>query len=278
MSAPTQSGPTPGPTSHAPRRFDAVVCDIDGCLGPESHEPLDAHALAALADYNRAAHERRDRPVITLCSGRPQPFVEALSRLLGNTSVPCVCENGVWVYDPRDNGFHRDPAITADHLHAVRDAQEWIEREWVPRGAVIQPGKAASISVWHADTAMLKGAITDSIRERSARHGWPLRVSATVAWINCDLAHVHKGTGIDRVVALTGLSRERLAGVGDSPSDRFIAQRVAFFAAPSNVHPDLRDACHLVAPEAEIAGVMTILRGMISGSSSGGQSSAGGRA
>lgn len=256
------SAPSEPPTSPS-RRYDAVVCDIDGCLGPESHEPLDAHALAALADYNRAAHEQRDRPVITLCSGRPQPFVEALSRLLGNTSVPCVCENGVWVYDPRDNGFHRDPAITPEHLASVRDAQDWIEREWVTRGAVIQPGKAASISVWHADTALLKGAITESIRERAARHGWPLRVSATVAWINCDLAHIHKGTGIDRVLALTGLARERLAGVGDSPSDRFIAQRVAFFAAPSNAHPDLCDACHFIAPEPEIAGVMTILRALI---------------
>ena len=61
-------------------RFDAVICDIDGCLGPESHGPLEATRLAALAEYNRLAHETGDRPVVTLCSGRPLPYADGVGR------------------------------------------------------------------------------------------------------------------------------------------------------------------------------------------------------
>jgi hydroxymethylpyrimidine pyrophosphatase-like HAD family hydrolase len=241
-----------------PRRFDAIICDIDGCLAPESVAPLDASALAAIAGHNRRAIESGDRPVLTLCSGRPQPFVECLCRLLNNTAVPCIAEMGVWVFDPRDQGFHLDPAITPGHLAAVREATRWIERELLPRGVVIQPGKTASISLWHADTPTLwtyKPLLADTF----AREGWPLRVSSTVAWINCDLGHVNKDTGIARVLAMTGLSRDRLAGIGDTLGDLAIRRSVAWFGCPSNAVRELRKQADYVSPRPEVEGVLDML-------------------
>ncbi|MDX2116974.1 MAG: HAD hydrolase family protein [Planctomycetota bacterium] len=245
-------------TTPASRRFDAVICDIDGCLAPESTAPMDAPALARIAEYNTLAQTRRDRPVVTLCSGRPQPFVEALCRLLQNTTVPCVAENGVWLFDPRDSRFLIDPAITDAHLDAVEEAEHWVRHELGPRGVVIQPGKAASLSIWHPDTAMLK-AMQPRLREEFAKRAWPLRVSATVAWINCDLAHISKASGVKRLVAETGLSRERLAGVGDMPSDQAIADNVSFFACPANADPTLARGADFVSQRHEVLGVLDIL-------------------
>ena len=254
--------PVSGPATR--RRFDAVFCDIDGCLGPESHHPLDAQALARLAEHNQRAESVRDVPVVTLCSGRPQPFVEALCRVIANTSVPCVCENGVWVYDPRGQRFLRDPAITADNLAWVRDATAYLEAEWIPRGVVIQPGKAASISLWHPQTEILRQA-SPVLVERFAREGWAFRVSMTVAWINCDLAHIGKGTGIDRVYAMTDLTKDRCAGIGDSLSDLPIAERVAYFACPANADERLKAHAQRVVPGEEIEGVFEILNALEQG-------------
>src|SRR5262245_11585234 len=64
------------------RRYDLVISDIDGCLQPESSGTMDLHELARVAEHNEQAAARRDRPLVTLCSGRPQPFVEALCKLL----------------------------------------------------------------------------------------------------------------------------------------------------------------------------------------------------
>lgn len=240
------------------RLYDAVLCDIDGCLGPESAAPFDAEALAAVARYNRDAQTRRDRPVVTLCSGRPQPFAEAMCRFIGNTSLPVVCENGVWIYDPRDQRFLLDPAITPDHLRMVREATRLIESDWLPKGVVIQPGKAASISLWHPDTAFLRG-VADHLSETFTARAWSFRVSMTVAWINCDLAHISKGTGLDRVLAMTGLRRDRLAGIGDSYSDLPIAERVAYFACPANADSRLAAHAAYVSPGHEVEGVLDIL-------------------
>ena len=236
--------------------FDAIICDIDGCLGPESHAPLDAPALARIAASNARA-PRESRPVLTLCSGRPQPYAEALARLLA-IRVPIICEMGVWLYDPRDNRFSIDPAISPDHLAMVRFAQAYIEREIVPLGVVIQPGKTASISLWHQDTPTLL-ALKPILVQRFAKEGWALRVSNTVAWINCDLAHVSKGTGIDRFVDMMGYSRSRLVGIGDTLGDLAILERVSVFACPANADPDLKQRANYASMSKEVEGVLDVL-------------------
>jgi hydroxymethylpyrimidine pyrophosphatase-like HAD family hydrolase len=217
------------PSFSAPdSRFDAVICDIDGCLLPETSDPMDAGALTRVAAHNRMAHERRDRPLVTLCSGRPEPFVEAIARLIGVRTLPCIAENGVWLYLPEPHIYEMDPAITPDHLAAVEQARAWVRRELGPIGVVMQPGKTASISLYHPDTDLLMGLIP-RIREAFASENWPLRLSTTWYYINCDLEHVTKATALDRLIARAGLDPARLAGIGDTESDHAIADRVAHF-------------------------------------------------
>lgn len=243
------------------RRFDAIVCDIDGCLSPEHSGPMDAGALSKIAAYNLRAQESGDRPVLTLCSGRPQPFAEAMCRLIGNRTLPIVCENGVWLYDPVSNGYVMDPAITPEQLEMIAEATRWVRRVLGPRGVTIQPGKAASISLYHADTAVLRG-LTPEIERTFAEEGWGLRVSMTWLYINCDLAHVSKGSGVRRFCERTGFERERLAGIGDTTSDLAIRAGVAWFACPSNAQDELKEYADFVASKPEAEGVLEILARM----------------
>ncbi|MBL9031741.1 MAG: HAD family phosphatase [Phycisphaerae bacterium] len=240
------------------RRFDAVICDIDGCLAAETSAPFDAAALATIADYNRLARDRGDRPVVTLCSGRPEPFVEAMCRLIGNETLPCIAENGVWMFHPAVNGYDMDPRIEERHLVAVEEARGWVRRDLGPMGVVMQPGKAASISLYHERTEVLRG-MEGRVREEFARRGWPLRVSMTWLYINCDLEHVSKGTAIDRWTRATGIGRERLAGFGDTAGDLMIADRVAWFGCPANAAEVIKARADLRAASAEVAGVMEFL-------------------
>lgn len=235
-----------------------MICDIDGCLGPESAEPMDAALLTRIAEHNERAERDRDRPVLTVCSGRPQPYAEAMCRFLANSTVPCVAENGVWVYDPRDNRYLMDPAITDEDRKSIREATAWIEKELLPSGVIIQPGKTASISLWHPDTKHLMG-LMPGLKERFKREGWKIRVSNTVAWINCDLEHVSKGSGIKRLVKECHFEKSRLAGIGDQESDLAIRENVAWFGCPSNAVEGIAKKADFVSKEAEVRGVLDIL-------------------
>lgn len=288
-STPPASRPYPRP------RFDLIIADVDGCLTPEGPHPFDLHALAQIAAHNKAAFTRpvppasqlsgfespspnpdplAPLPPITLCTGRPQPFAEALCRLIHNTSIPCVCENGVWLYHPGTNDYSLDPAITHDHLAAVRDAEDWVRKTLYPRGVSIQPGKLASISLYHPDPDYLRNEIrpiverefesraaggSDASGANGERGGWPLRVSMTWLYINCDLKHISKSTGLDRLIERVGIPRDRLAGIGDTPSDLAIRDRVAYFACPNNAHEEIKAAANYIAPRPEAQGVLDIL-------------------
>jgi hydroxymethylpyrimidine pyrophosphatase-like HAD family hydrolase len=240
------------------RRFDAVICDIDGCISPESSAPMNAPALARIAAYNRLAQERGDRPVVTLCSGRPQPFAEAMCRLLANQTLPVIAENGVWLYHPRGIIYDMDPRITRDDLRMVQAARDWAEEELGPRGVVMQPGKHASISLYHSDTEFLRG-LESVVREAFHSRGWRLRVSMTWFYINCDLVHVSKATAIQRFIEATGIPIDRLAGIGDTRGDLLVADNVAWFACPANAAEEIKPRADYVAQATEAEGVVEIL-------------------
>jgi hydroxymethylpyrimidine pyrophosphatase-like HAD family hydrolase len=240
------------------RRFDAVITDIDGCLGPESTAPMETAKLARLEEWNRAAISKGDRPIVTVCSGRPQPYAEAMCRIIGNSALPCVCEMGVWLYDPRDNSYVMDPQIRPDHLDAVNAAMRWVDRELAKDGVVYQPGKTASLSLWHPDTDYLM-SLLPMIHEKVKGERWPLRVSRTVAWINCDLEFVSKKTGISRLLTRCGFMKERLVGIGDTLGDIAIRESVGFFACPANADPQLKKVADFVSEQAEVDGVLDVL-------------------
>ncbi len=240
------------------RQFDVVICDIDGCLSPETSAPMDASALAKIAAWNRKAIEAADRPVVTLCSGRPQPFVEAMCRLIGNDSLPCIAENGVWIYHPDSNHYDLDPQILPEHLSAIREAEAWLHEKYAPLGVVQQPGKHAAISLYHQHERIIADIMPD-LRPAFEERSWPIRVSRTWFYINCDLKHISKGTALDRFFKITGISRDRAAGIGDTIGDAAIADRVAWFACPANASDEIKPKAAYISKHAEADGVLDIL-------------------
>jgi len=240
------------------RRFDLLICDIDGCLSPEKPLPLDIAKLQQIAEHNRLANTQHDRPAITLCTGRPQPFVECLTRLIGNMAVPCVAENGVWLYHADGNVYDLDPSITHEQMEAAHALASWALAEFGSRGLSQQPGKAAAVSLYHEDEAFLK-SITSQIEARCEEMGWPFRISMTWHYINCDLHHISKHTGVQRLLDHTGLSPSRVAGVGDTMGDKGIADHVGLFACPANAEASLKAIADYVSPHAEIDGVLDLL-------------------
>lgn len=255
---PTALSPTVSALTSPRRRYDAVLCDIDGCLCEEAGGPLDLPRLAEVAAYNHAAIHKRDRPVVTLCTGRPVPFAECLTRVIGNVTLPVIAENGVWLYHPSGNRWVMDERITADHRAAVAELSAWVLERYGARGVQLQPGKVASLSPYHPDRAVIT-ELAPAIRQWCEARRLPLRISATWQYVNCDLDFISKATGIERFLQATGLDPARLAGIGDTLGDRAIAERVAFFGCPQNRDPALDPHAHRIARGDHLTGVLELL-------------------
>lgn len=239
--------------------FDAVICDIDGCLGSEAGGPLDLDSLAEIARWNRHAQRFRDRPIVTLCSGRPISFVEAISRHLANETLPVIGEMGAWLYFPDRNRHELDPAISAEDLDAVASLSDYGRGILAADGVTMQPGKSASVTFWHHNTEYLRTAVFPSVRGLIEEQAWPFRVSMTWFYINCDLRQVSKASAIERFKRHTGLASARLAGIGDTMSDMAIREHVAWFGCPANAAEDLKPHADAVSTQPEARGVLDLL-------------------
>lgn len=237
--------------------FDLIICDIDGCLGPEDNGlPLDSGALDRLRRHNTRAQMLGDVPALSLCSGRPLPFVEALARLL-DCHHPCVAENGVWLWQPGSLP-EADPRIDATARQALRDFRDWLEHASLQAGFHIQPGKCLSASVQPKSLETLD-ALADRIRSECEAKGWPLRISRTWEWINCDLDFVSKGSALRRLKAATGLPRTALGAIGDTPGDLAMQAEVGWFGCPANAHETVKAASDHCADAKEVAGIHELL-------------------
>lgn len=244
--------------------FKIILCDIDGCLSPEDPVPMDVERLSRVAAWNDRINRGAAGPLLTLCSGRPLAFVEAMCRFLQNASWPCLGENGVWLYDPKQNLYLMDPEISDEHLAVVNEAARWTRQRFAGQGVSLQPGKNASVTLHHADPAFLN-RVCNEVRDEFAKRDWPFRVTMTWSYINCDLQHISKATGIQRLFDRTGVTSSDAVGIGDTMSDKAIADNVSFFACPSNAAQPLKEIADYVSPYPETAGVLDILDKVMDG-------------
>lgn len=246
------------------RRFDVVFCDVDGCISPEPSGPADVPALARLAENNARAVRDRDRPVIVPCTGRPQPFCEAVCKILGHLDgLPAICEHGGWLYWFERHHWVREPTVTRHDLDVVHAMEAWVREELEPQGCYLELGKHLSVTVLHEDMGFLLAEVRPRVEAKIAAEAWPLRVGTTWTCINATLTHVSKATGIRRAIEACGLDPARTAGIGDTMGDLAIREAVAWFGCPANAEAELKPHADAVSSSDITHGVIELL-GMMS--------------
>ena len=249
------------PPSTSPREIKAILCDVDGCLSPEAIGQASAGALSAIAKHTHWARTQHARPLLTLCTGRPLPFADAIARMVGALDLPIVCEAGAFLLDPTTYTWELDATLTPDYLAALAEMRVWIEQAFP--AVYFEQGKVAALTLFHPDgPATLERDVMPRLRERVEREGLPFRVAMTWTCINVEPAGVSKATGIDRFMQRTGLATDQLAGIGDTMSDMAIRERVRFFACPANAKPELKPHADYVSDFDEVFGVLDILEHM----------------
>lgn len=234
-----------------------LVFDIDGVLTDGETKVLDLALLAQLAAMNRAARTDPAQPAVTICTGRPAPYVEAMLQAIDGY-LPGIFENGAGLYVPNGYRFLAHPELGNNgHMRMVRQR---LEETLVQSGqAYFQPGKEYTLTLFAADPAE-----TDRLGEQTAAALGSLReivdLVFSVSCLNILPQGMNKGSGIEFLAEYTGYLPDEMLGVGDSDVDEPFLAAVGYRAAPANANPAIKQLAHYVAPRATSAGVRDILR------------------
>jgi hydroxymethylpyrimidine pyrophosphatase-like HAD family hydrolase len=235
-----------------------LVVDIDGVLSLGEAAPFDGTVLQRLAEINDRARHHPTHLAITLCTGRPAPYVEVLTQII-HGFYPVVYEHGAGLYLPEPYGFKWHPTLTpAVHMQLMQ-LHSLLHDALVATGrAFFQPGKSVSFSLFARPGVPLHEVGNEAAR-LAHQFGDTFLVEAGATCVNVLVRGLDKAEGVRWLSRETGISLAGMAGVGDAPGDIPFMQLLAWAAAPANAHATVKQMAHYTSAYEDGQGLVDIV-------------------
>ena len=244
-------------------RISLVAIDNDGCLIADETSMYDLAFVAKMRGYAQVAEARPDGPVprFTFLTGRPQPFVECMTKAFG-VKVPAIFENGAGM-DLGRSRVEFEPRVDDDAFERLAKVRS-VLRKTVMReiDTFMQPGKDVSVTVIPQDAAN-RQRVFERCAEIIEREGLGVDVVRAARGADILLPGIDKGTGLDWLVSKLGLTHAEVAGIGDSKGDLPFLPRCGWSACPANAVEEIRDVATYVSPYEAERGVLDIMERII---------------
>jgi hypothetical protein len=235
-----------------------VVADVDGVLSSGEAAPLDFAVLQCLAEYNDRARHEPTCPAVTLCTGRPAPYVEVLMQAI-HGFYPAIYEHGAGLFIPAPYRFKWHPAFTPETQARLGQLQTVLHQALVATDlAYLQPGKSASLSLF-ARPGMSLHELSRQTDRLTQEFGGMFRVEAGATCVNIMVRGLDKAAGVRWLARETGVPLDVMAGVGDSRGDLKFMRLVGWSGAPANAHASVKRAVHYTSPYENGRGLVDIL-------------------
>lgn len=240
------------------RLIKYLVCDIDGCLVGVGHKTFDLEKVADMVRLNQESAHDPVFPALTILSGRPHPYVDALMQLF-DIHAPASFENGAGL-------AYRFPyrALIQEGIEAGLEDLRTLQRLLSHRNDItVQLGKVASASFFPfpkgGEIAPVVTLVTDLIEE----HRLDLHVDPAHDCVNVLVPGVDKGTGLVWLARELGVSPEEVAGIGDSVGDICWLERCGVSCAPANADPAVKRVVSVVSERQDIDAALSFYQNLI---------------
>jgi hydroxymethylpyrimidine pyrophosphatase-like HAD family hydrolase len=234
------------------------ACDIDGCLAAVDHAPYDLARLQRIAALNRESVDDPSIPALTLVTGRPHSYVDALMQALA-IRLPVSFENGAGLATLHPYRAWLAPAI-GDRLASVRHLEHLIDAH---EGLFVQPGKSASLSIFPNDATRSVESVVVELEGILATHQLPFDIDPSTGCVNLLLPGVDKGTGFLDLCTAMEVAPSVVAGIGDAVGDGPWLAHCGLSIAPVNATAALRAQVDVALAEPDVRGTLAAYEGLI---------------
>ena len=235
-----------------------IVLDCDGVLSKGEAFPFDLNLLARLRNLNHRAQQGEAVPAVTLNTGRPSPYVEAVMQAIDGWQ-PALFESGAGLYFPQSYQFKTTPILTEQLNRHLKALIKQIDQRVVKNGqAYWQPGKSVCYSLF-AHPPLTIDDFADEVAAIAAEVPGAFAVTRAKLVLNVHPVGIDKGSGLEWLAEVTGIDPKEMGGVGDTAGDIDFLRLVGHPAAPANATEDVKAIVDYVSPDADEAGLEDIL-------------------
>ncbi len=238
------------------------VTDLDGCVS-HPFRPPDWDAAVAIARLHRESIHDPTVPPLTICTGRPLAYAEAVGQWLA-VSKPLLFESGSGMFDPVSNQVTWSPDIDAATEAALAELRAHIHHQLVPQfpGTVAEFAKQRDVGLTNPDRATidkLHHIILELVAEMAQG---ALEVHYTDVSVNVIPSAANKGAGLVWLGQTLAIPCAEMAYIGDSLGDLSALRAVGAAFAPQNAMAAVRDVAEVTRGEATL-GVLEAYRAVI---------------
>lgn len=224
------------------------VLDIDGCVSYPFETPH-WESISEIRTLNVKSRNEDEIPSLTLCTGRPHPYAEAVAQWL-DIKLPFVFESAAlyhWkgnrvqtILDGR-NGLSLEP---------IRQIKKWLSDSVIPNypDMILEFSKMMDAGVVSPDREQIN-QIYREIMEHTDKHYPELEVHRTEISVNILLAGNNKRTGFELLSGEIGTPLEQMAYIGDSEGDLLPLKSVKMPFAPMNAIDRVKEVAEVIPLE-----------------------------
>jgi hydroxymethylpyrimidine pyrophosphatase-like HAD family hydrolase len=247
--------------------FTGIILDIDGCITGDIGNAFNLPKLQTLQDINEKSKNNvlyKEIPFITLNSGRPHAYCEAISQMIGNYNY-FIFENGAGIskLDGINTHYTLDSRINQELLYKMEDIFQRVAEEFRGKRYYRQPNKQYAKTLLFEDYDPLRVSVFDFIEKTIKQENLPMYAEYGLNFINLNISGIHKGTGMELFKNHVDINYKNLVGIGDSKSDILFIEKCGYKACPSNADEKLKEICDYVSDFPDIEGTIDIINKII---------------
>lgn len=228
------------------------VTDLDGCLTYPFKTP-DWELVTKLREYSQLSRTDPNVPALTICTGRPQPYVEAVAQWL-DIEYPVIFESGGGLYKPHVNELHWSPFLTDDMMKHINLIRDYVKQKILPDypNSFIEFAKHTDVGVVSADFSEIR-EIYHRIREFVLERYTEFEVHYTEVSCNVITRACNKGAGIAFLSEMTSINPKEMAYIGDGTNDIPALSKVGRPFAPQNARQETQKVATVLDQQATAA-------------------------
>lgn len=226
------------------RMIKLFITDLDGCL-TEPFQAPDWKLLSEIRSLNQQSKEIEHIPPLSICSGRPLPYVEAVAQWL-DVKVPVVFESaGMYLLSSNSPVF--DAVFDEEAEREVEDLKKWLKGKIIPEyeGMELEFTKKMDAGLIHLERPVIEDAFS-RVREYVEEHYPLFEVHMTDVSINIILKENNKKKGIRMMCERLDLDPSEVAYIGDSSGDIPGLKLVGHPFAPSNAAESVKKVAEVI--------------------------------
>jgi hydroxymethylpyrimidine pyrophosphatase-like HAD family hydrolase len=208
------------------------VTDLDGCISEPFKTP-NWDAINKIRELNIQSRSSDLIPPLTICTGRPYPYAEAVAQWL-DIQLPFVFESaGLFHWD----GHRFETAINTNNgeMEPVEQMKKWLTQEVLPNypGVNLEFTKMMDAGIVGPDEEVIK-KLHGLILEKVQKEYPGMEVHATDISVNTLMPGNDKLQGFKLLSNALGISLDQMGYIGDSSGDVPALKQVKMAFAPLN--------------------------------------------